>query len=104
VAATTTRTIRPSDRWRERLGMTQSECRMLVAILAYHSIYRAPVLATVVRDLLVGISEPMCHKALGSIARRGWIKAVGKVGCTALYEPTDRGWRFLGLEKPHKAA
>lgn len=96
------------DRWRELLGMTESETKALVAVIAYWNIHGAPVTLPQVRDFLDGLGE--CKSAaLTALEKRGWVRAVGKVkvarcSWAAAYQPTDRGYAILGLEKPCRAA
>lgn len=96
------------DRWREVLGMTESEAKALVAVITYWSIYTKPVTLPQVRDFLAGLDECK-NAALTALERRGWVKAVGKVKVSrcswaAAYAPSDRGYAILGFEKPSKAA
>lgn len=107
MAATTTRTISRHDVWKERVGMSETECCVLVCILARHATTGQPVLSTAVREFFDTIGEARDHHhALTTLLKRGWVRVAGKVACTRLYEPTDRGWRILGLEamRPPRAA
>lgn len=103
MAATMSRAMRTSERWQERIGMSPAECRVLIAVLSYYAVHGKPVLSTQIRDFLIELGEPTDSRPLAALAKRGWVKAVGKVVCTVMYEPTDRGYRFLGFE-PRKAA
>lgn len=90
--------------WRERAGMTESECRVLCVVLSGYAVHGKPVASTEIRDKLRAWGEPYnIGKELAFVARRGWIRAVGKIGCEYAWTPTLRGWQILGLS-PRKAA
>lgn len=98
---------RNTDRWREVLGMTESEAKTLVAVITYWHIHKEPITYPIARDFMRGLGE--CRNpALTPLVRRGWIRAVGRVKVSrcswaACYEPTARGYAILGLEQ-RKAA
>jgi hypothetical protein len=91
--------------WRERAGMTECECRVLCVVLSGYSVHGKPMLSTEIQARLQAWGEsPNIGKELASVARRGWIRSVGKRGCTNVWEPTDRGYGILGLKRPSRAA
>lgn len=92
------------EKWRARIGMSESECRCLVAITAAYQVFGKPVLAVDVQKFLTDIGElRSISSQMAFIKRRGWIRAVGKLNCAVAYEPTARGVAILGLS-PRKAA
>lgn len=94
------------EKWRASIGMSESECRCLVAIISAWHVYGKPVLAVDVQRFLTELGElRSISSQVAQIKRRGWIVAVGKVNCAVAYQPSDRAYRLLGLEKrPSRAA
>lgn len=106
MAATTSRRMRPRDRWMERLGMPEAECCVLIATLSHWAAFGAPVTSANIHAFLREVGDSRDTRALTAVARRGWIREVGRENGSRMFEPTDRGWRILGLEpmKPPRAA
>lgn len=93
--------------WRDRLGMPEAQCKGLIAIISGYEVYGKPVLSSDAGRFLIEIDELRTATCIfGELAKRGWIKAVGKVVCANAYDPTARGYAILGLERkrPLRAA
>jgi hypothetical protein len=104
MAATMTRRIRPNEIWRERLGLSHHEACVLIAVISAFEVYGKPVMSTDVFRFLGEIGEIGSSKDLSFVAKRGWVKATGKVVCEHAYVPTPRGYSILGLKRPSRAA
>lgn len=103
MAATMSDRIRESELWRERCGMSHGQCCTLIAILSAYALHGNAVRAADVRAFLDGQGEPGTPNDVVVLAKRGWIRSVNGRPGVRTYEPTDRGWRFLGFE-PRRAA
>lgn len=103
-----TRSNTVHERWRDRAGMSETECMTLVAVLAHWNKYERPVTLPEIRAFLQGLEE--CRSPeVTALVKRGWVRVADRVRvarCSraAAYEPTARGWAILGFEVPRKAA